>query len=88
MSDLGFDLERLARIETHFRRYVDDGRLVGWQLLVGRHGQVAHASTYGLADVEAGRPVADDTLWRIYSMTKPIVSVAAMVCSGRRGCSS
>ncbi|MCW2600732.1 MAG: serine hydrolase [Frankiales bacterium] len=79
MSDLGFDDARLARIDTHFERYVDDGRLVGWQVLVGRHGQVAHSSTYGLADREAGRPVADDTLWRIYSMTKPVVSVAAMV---------
>jgi CubicO group peptidase (beta-lactamase class C family) len=79
MSDLGFDDDRLARIDRHFQRYVDDGRLAGWQLLVGRHGQVAHSATYGLADREADRPVADDTLWRIYSMTKPIVSVAAML---------
>ena len=79
MSDLGFDHDRLARIDPHFQRYVDDGRLAGWQVLVGRHGQLAHSSTYGQADKEAGRPVADDTLWRIYSMTKPIVSVAAMI---------
>ncbi len=79
MSDLGFDHDRLARIDRHFQRYVDDGRLVGWQLQVGRHGQVAHSSTYGLADREEGRAVSDDTLWRIYSMTKPIVSVAAML---------
>jgi CubicO group peptidase (beta-lactamase class C family) len=79
MSDLGFDASRLDRIDRHFQRYVDDGRLVGWQLQVGRHGVVAHSSTYGLADREAARPVAEDTLWRIYSMTKPIVSVAAML---------
>ena len=79
MSDLGFDADRLARIDAHFQRYVDDGRLAGWQVLVGRHGHVAHASTYGLADKEVGRPVAEDTLWRIYSMTKPIVSIAAMI---------
>ncbi|MGZ6826559.1 MAG: serine hydrolase domain-containing protein, partial [Mycobacteriales bacterium] len=78
MTDLGFDPARLARLDTHFRRYVDDGRLVGWQLRVGRHGQVAHDATYGLADREAGVAVADDTLWRLYSMTKPVTSVAAM----------
>ncbi len=75
---MSFDASRLARIDRHFQQYVDDGRLVGWQLQVGRHGQVAHSATYGLADREAGRPVAQDTLWRIYSMTKPIVSVAFM----------
>ena len=79
MSDLGFDADRLRRLDAHLAGYVDDGRLTGWQLLVGRHGQVAHASTYGLADVEAGRPVKEDTLWRIYSMTKPITSLAAMM---------
>jgi CubicO group peptidase (beta-lactamase class C family) len=79
MTPLGFDADRLGRIDRHFQRYVDDGRLAGFQLQVGRHGRVAHEAMYGLADVEAGRPVADDTLWRIYSMTKPIVSVAAMM---------
>ena len=78
-SDVGFDPARLARIDEHFARYVDDGRLVGWQLVVTRRGQIARASTYGLADREAGTPVAPDTLWRIYSMTKPITSVAAMM---------
>ncbi|BCJ58302.1 serine hydrolase domain-containing protein [Micromonospora endophytica] len=78
-AQLGFDPARLARIDEHFGRYVDDGRLAGWQLVVTRRGEVAHASTYGLRDREAGAPVADDTLWRIYSMTKPITSVAAMM---------
>jgi CubicO group peptidase (beta-lactamase class C family) len=73
-----FDAQRLSRIDQHFSRYVDDGRLPGWQLQVSQHGQLVHAAAYGLADVEAARPVADDTLWRIYSMTKPITSVVAM----------
>ena len=73
-----FDASRLARIDSHFRGYVDDGRLAGWQLTVGQHDELVHASAYGLADIEASRPVADDTLWRIYSMSKPVVSVAAM----------
>ncbi|MFC0028625.1 serine hydrolase domain-containing protein [Micromonospora chaiyaphumensis] len=76
---IGFDPARLARIDEHFGRYVDDGRLAGWQIVVTRRGEIAHSSTYGLRDREAGVPVEPDTLWRIYSMTKPITSVAAMM---------
>ena len=76
---LGFDPARLARIDAHFARYVDAGQLAGWQIVVTRRGEIAHASTYGLRDREAGAPVEPDTLWRIYSMTKPITSVAAMM---------
>jgi CubicO group peptidase (beta-lactamase class C family) len=78
-GELGFDAGRLARIDEHFGRYVDDGRLAGWTVAVARRGAVVHLSHRGLADVEAARPVADDTLWRIYSMTKPITSVAALM---------
>ena len=79
MTDLTLDPDRLARIDGHFARYVDDGRLVGWQVLVGQHGDIVHRGSYGQADREAGRAVSDDTLWRIYSMTKPITSIAAMM---------
>ncbi len=75
----GFDPDRLARIDRRFRPYVDDGRLPGWLVLVSRGGRVAHASTYGWRDLEARLPVETDTLFRIYSMTKPITSVAAMM---------
>jgi CubicO group peptidase (beta-lactamase class C family) len=75
---LGFDPDRLARIDAHFARYVDDGRLAGWQVAVTRRGETVHTSTYGMRDREAGAPVEPDTLWRIYSMTKPITSVALM----------
>ncbi len=75
----GFDPVRLARIDRHFRRFVDDGRLPGWLVLVSRHGRVVHASTYGWRDLEARLPVEMDTLFRIYSMTKPVTSVAAMM---------
>ena len=78
-GEVGLDAQRLRRIDTHFRQYVDDGRLAGWQVMVSRRGKVAHLSSYGLADREAGRPVETDTLWRIYSMTKPLTSVAAMM---------
>jgi CubicO group peptidase (beta-lactamase class C family) len=78
-ADVGLDAGRLARLEKHFARYVDDGRLPGWLLTVSRHGKLAYVSTYGRRDVEAGLPVETDTIWRIYSMTKPITSVAAMI---------
>ena len=78
-GEVGFDAGRLGRIDTHFARYVDDGRLAGTTVVVARRGRMVHLTHHGLADVEAARPVADDTLWRIYSMTKPITSVAALM---------
>ncbi len=74
----GVDPERLTRIDTHLRRYVDEGRLAGWQVHVQRRGATVHSSVYGARDLEAGLPVEQDTLWRIYSMTKPVTAVAAM----------
>ncbi len=78
-GEVGFDPERLQRLDRHFARYVDDGRLPGWLITVSRHGRLAHVSWYGSRDREAGRPVEAGTLWRIYSMTKPVTSVAAMM---------
>jgi CubicO group peptidase (beta-lactamase class C family) len=78
-GEVGLDARQLARLDRHFARYVDDGRLAGWQIVVTRRGRVAHASVHGQRDLEAGAPVTPDTLWRIYSMTKPITSVAAMM---------
>ncbi len=76
---VGFDTTRLARIDAHFARYVDDGRLPGWLILVSRAGKIAYLGKYGCRDLEAGAPVEWDTLFRIYSMTKPITAVAAMM---------
>src|SRR5947207_775264 len=78
-AEAGFDSERLARIDRHFARYVDDGRLPGWLVTVSRHGRLVYVSRYGRRDIEAGLPVETGTLWRIYSMTKPVTSVAAMM---------
>ena len=78
-AEAGLDKERLKRIDAHFARYVEDGRLPGWLLTIGRHGRLAHVARCGSRDLEAGLPVTDDTVWRIYSMTKPITSVAAMI---------
>lgn len=70
--------ERLARLDRHFQRYIDDGRLTGWQLSVARHGKVVHHSIAGQRDVAADRPVEADTIWRIFSMTKPVTAVLAL----------
>src|SRR3712207_6542004 len=78
-KEVGFDAHRLTRIDRHLDGYVDDGRLPGWLVVVARDGRVAHLATGGSADVEANHPVAVDTLFRIYSMTKPVTSVAAML---------
>ena len=78
-AEVGFDQKRLDRIDRHFARYVDEQKLAGWLITVARHGKLAHVSAYGQRDIEAGLPVEPDSLWRIYSMTKPITSVAAMM---------
>jgi CubicO group peptidase (beta-lactamase class C family) len=78
-GEVGLDAGRLERVGRHFQRYIDDGRLAGWLLTVSRHGRLAHVASAGSRDAEAGLPVTHDTLWRIYSMTKPVTSVAAMM---------
>src|SRR3954451_19465895 len=78
-AELGFDADRLRRIDRHFARYVDDGRLAGYLAVVAREGRIAHVASAGKRDLETGAPVELDTLWRIYSMTKPITTVAAMM---------
>jgi CubicO group peptidase (beta-lactamase class C family) len=78
-AEAGFAADRLNRLDDNFARYVDDGLLSGWLLAISRHGKIVHVSHYGHRDKEAGLEVTPDTLWRIYSMTKPVTSVAAMM---------
>ena len=76
----GFSPERLARIDDFLqRKYVATGKLPGTLTMVARHGEIVHLGVRGFADIERGTPVAEDTLWRIYSMTKPITSIAFMM---------
>ncbi|WP_406175609.1 serine hydrolase domain-containing protein [Streptomyces sp. NBC_00996] len=77
--EAGLDPKALARLDQHFAHLVDDGRLPGYLVSVARHGRVAHLTTYGCRDRAARLPVESDTLWRIYSMTKPVTSVAALM---------
>ena len=75
----GLDPQRLERIGAHLERsYIGPGKIAGCQVTVARHGHLAYSRSFGLMDRERRRPVADDTIWRIYSMTKPITSVALM----------
>jgi CubicO group peptidase (beta-lactamase class C family) len=79
ISTAGFDESRLDRITDHLAgRYVGPGKIAGCHAVVARHGRVAYSRALGCADLERAVPVRDDTIWRIYSMTKPITSVALM----------
>ncbi|MGA1569884.1 MAG: serine hydrolase domain-containing protein [Ilumatobacteraceae bacterium] len=78
-TDVGLDAARLERIDAHFTRYIDDGRLPGWQVLVARHGDVVYNRCRGWRNREAGTEFTPDTIVRLYSMTKPLTSVLAMM---------
>src|SRR2546430_5411358 len=76
----GMSATALARVEQHLKsRYIDAGRYPGTQLLVYRRGKIVHSTVQGFADLERKVPVKDDTIFRIYSMTKPLTSVAFMM---------
>src|SRR5215475_10860351 len=76
----GMSKAALERLEAHLKhRYIDAGRFPGTQLVVYRRGKVVHSTVQGYADLERKVPVNDDTIFRIYSMTKPITSVAFMM---------
>lgn len=78
-EDVGLSSERLARIDDVTHAYVDKGKLPGVQTLVSRRGQLVHHDCYGSTDVEAQSPVGPESLYRIYSMTKPVTSVGLMM---------
>ena len=78
-EEVGLDPGRLARLDAYLDGFVANGRHKGSLLVVTRGGRIAHVSHRGQRDAEAGLPVEPDTIWRIYSMTKPITSVAAMM---------
>ena len=78
-EDLGFSGERLERINATMQRYVDEKKLAGVITLVARRGAVVHLGKCGMADIEAAKPMQLDTIFRIYSMTKPITSTAVLM---------
>jgi CubicO group peptidase (beta-lactamase class C family) len=78
-EDVGLSSSRLARVDAWREAWVKSGKLAGATTLVMRRGQVAHLGCSGLADIERGLPMAPDSILRIYSMTKPLTSVAIMM---------
>jgi CubicO group peptidase (beta-lactamase class C family) len=66
-------------------RFVDEGRLPGFLVSLARGGRVVHLTTHGLRDVAAGLPVESDTVWRIYSMTKPVTALAVLMLAEEGG---
>ncbi|MBV9597877.1 MAG: beta-lactamase family protein [Chloroflexi bacterium] len=76
---VGFDPQRLARLDDYLDAFVASGQQKGSLVVLTRHGKIAHVSSCGYRDEAAGLPVEPDTIWRIFSMTKPITSVAALM---------
>ena len=76
---VGLSRERLERIDAMIEQRIAAGELTGAITIVARRGQVAHVSVHGVMDLETRRPMRDDTLFRIASMTKPIVGVGVML---------
>ncbi len=77
-AEVGFSAERLGRIDRAFQAAVDEGRISGALVLIGRRGKVAHLRTFGWADVESRTRMSDDAIFRIASMTKTVTAVAAL----------
>ena len=74
----GLSIERLARIEPAMQQYIDQKKLAGVMTLVARNGEIVHWHSQGLQDIEKQTPLAKDTIFRIYSMSKPRTAVAAL----------
>ena len=78
-EEVGLSTARLGRIDEHLQRYIDAGRLAGTLMLVARAGKIAYLEPQGHLEIERKRPVTPDSVFRIYSMTKPIASVGLMM---------
>ena len=76
---VGMSSERLARIKPLLQRYVDEGKVAGIQTLIARKGKIVHFEQVGKLDLDTHSALREDSLFRIYSMTKPITTTAAMI---------
>ena len=76
---VGMSADVLGRIAPAMQAYVDDGRLAAVMTMVARRGQVVHWEAVGTRDTASGDPLERDDIFRIYSMTKPVTSVATMI---------
>ncbi len=78
-EDVGVSTKRLKRIRSLLQGYYNSGQVSGFLTVVARRGKIVHLATIGMRDVENSKPVEPDTIFRIYSMSKPITSVAVMM---------
>ena len=77
-EEVGVSSDRLARLDDAMQSLVTEGRLAGISYSLARHGEVVHSRQLGMRDLEAGDPMPEDAIFRIYSMTKPITGVGLM----------
>lgn len=77
--EVGLSADRLARLSAIAQEFIDDKQLAGAVTVVARRGRIAHLEAYGMMDIEANKPMQKDTIFRIYSMTKPIAAAAVML---------
>ena len=77
-ASVGMSAERLARIDAAMEKEIEAGRKAGIVVLIARKGQIVHHKAYGMADVASGRKMQTDSMVRLYSMTKPVTSVALL----------
>jgi CubicO group peptidase (beta-lactamase class C family) len=78
-ENVGLSSERLAKIDKMMQKHVDEKLIPGAVILVARHGKIAHLSAVGMMDVESGKPMKTDSIFRLHSMTKPLTSVALLM---------
>ena len=78
-AETGLSAEGLDRVDAGLQALIDQGELAGAVTLVARHGRIARRSVLGLKDIASGTPLTEDTIFRIYSMTKPVTAVAMMI---------
>lgn len=77
-AEVGLSAERLQLIADNVRQWIDRKELPGAVVMVARHGRLAYVTTQGMRDAAAGDPLREDSIFRLYSMTKPVTTVAAM----------
>ena len=82
-EDVGLSAAGLAAVDAAVQGQIDRGELAGAVTLVARHGKLVHFNALGLKDIAIGEAMATDTLFRIYSMTKPVTAAAMMILYDR-----
>ncbi len=79
-EEVGFSSERLARIRPGLQKFIDKQLVPNLVTLVARHGKIVHFDAQGYLDLESKKPAQKDTIFRLYSNSKPIAGLATMIC--------